>query len=59
MVADGEPDKVIAAALHVELSCVGFHVRRIVKAWKLVASKNRRAQITRRYVEITLTQTAA
>ena len=49
MVARGRTDKQIAAALQIGVEAVAFHVRRIVVAWKLDASSNRRVQITRRF----------
>lgn len=52
LVARGRTDKQIAAALGIEIDTVAFHVRRIVVAWGLDASSNRRVQITRRFYGI-------
>lgn len=51
MVADGHTDKEIATALHISLDGVDALLARIAKAWKLDPLRNRRAQITRRFVE--------
>lgn len=52
MVARGRTDKQIAATLRIGVDAVAFHVRRIVIAWKLNPSGNRRVQITRRFYGI-------
>lgn len=49
MVADGETDKAIAAILGISLDGVDALLSRISKTWELDPSKNRRAQITRRF----------
>lgn len=59
LVADGDSDKEIAVALHIDLDGVDKLLARIVKAWELDPSKNRRAQITRRFVEFEAQSTAA
>lgn len=59
LVADGETDKDIARLLSIELDAVDALLARIAKAWKLDPSKNRRAQITRRFLETDTQSTAA
>lgn len=59
LVAAAETDKEIARALCISPSGVGKILDRISKTWKLDPSKNRRAQITRRIVELESKQSAA
>lgn len=59
MVADGDTDKEIAAKLGIDLDSVDGLLARIAKRWGLDPLKNRRAQITRRFVEVSVKTTAA
>lgn len=59
MVADGDLDKEIAVALGIEPDGVDRLLARISKRWELDPSKNRRAQITRRFVELSAISDAA
>lgn len=52
LVARGRTDKQIAAKLGIGEDTVAFHIRRIVVAWKLETSSNRRVQITRHFYSI-------
>lgn len=59
MVADGLTDKDMAERLAISLDGVDALLARIAKRWGLDPSKNRRAQITRRFLELSAKQDAA
>lgn len=58
LVALGWTDKQIAADMRISVGAVEAHVGRICKAWELDPSKNRRVQITRRFLEKTMIRVA-
>lgn len=58
LVALGWTDKQIAGDMRISVEAVEAHVGRIVQCWKLDPSKNRRVQITRRFLELSLNRVA-